>query len=85
MLVVNDSELTIREAQSVSEGDELPVSTNCTFNVVDQFDLIEVVCESLHIDTEGVYLKPSTSLNKHFDRVWSAMCDHDDQSIYHWV
>jgi UDPglucose 6-dehydrogenase len=64
MVKVDGEEATIQKAQSLSEGDSLPVQSGMPESPVGAFDLIDLVAESDAFDSEDVYLKPEFELTE---------------------
>jgi UDPglucose 6-dehydrogenase len=58
MLLVEDGELAVKPAETIANGDQLPVLSDVPEDPVGSFDLVELLVTSETFDNEKVYLKP---------------------------
>ncbi len=82
MVTIEDGEQTVREAQSLSEGDEIPVQTDLPVEPVGSFDLLELVATAPAFNNENVYLKPSVDLDSIKDSLREALRSYNEQFSY---
>ncbi|MBX0348717.1 nucleotide sugar dehydrogenase [Halomicroarcula pellucida] len=82
MLAVADGEVSVREATSLTEGDELPVQTNLPQDPLESFDLIGLIDSAPAFENESVYLKPSFDLGEHKPELRQCLADYNDQYSY---
>ncbi|WP_411911629.1 UDP binding domain-containing protein [Natronomonas gomsonensis] len=82
MLVVEGGEPTVREAQHLEDGDELPVQTSLPADPIGKFDIIELVADSPAFDNEAVYLKPSFDMDEVKDELRDVLREYNKQFSY---
>ncbi|WP_417935967.1 nucleotide sugar dehydrogenase [Haloarcula saliterrae] len=62
MVTVDGGSATVREANSLSPGDRLPVQTSLPDDPIGRIDVLDLVASSDRFDNSNVYLKPSFEL-----------------------
>jgi Predicted UDP-glucose 6-dehydrogenase len=82
MLTVTDGETVIREAQSLSPGDRIPVQTEIPTDAVGSFDIIDVVASSPSFENESVYLKPEFELESISQSLRSKLSEYNERFSY---
>ncbi|SEO40488.1 UDPglucose 6-dehydrogenase [Halorientalis persicus] len=82
MVTTEDGESVVREAQSLSEGDTVPVQTTLPSDPVGSFDVLELVAESPRFENENVYLKPSFELAEVKDQLRDRLSEYNEQFSY---
>ncbi len=82
MLSIERGDCTVQEAQSLTEGDRLPVQTEIPEDPVGSFDLIELVAESPAFNNENVYLKPTVDLETKKDEFRETLSEYNQQFSY---
>ena len=82
MLTVADGETTVREAQSLSPGDRIPVQTEIPTDAVGSFDIIDIVASSPSFENESVYLKPEFELENISQSLRSELSEYNERFSY---
>jgi len=82
MITVADGETKVRTAESVTEGDEIPVQTELPADPTGSFDLIEFVDNSPLFENESVYLKPTVDLAKMKETLREQLSEYNEQFSY---
>ena len=82
MLVVEDGDLAVREAGSLTETDRLPVQTEVTVDPVGHFDLIDLVADDPDFPTDEVYLKPDIDLSDRKDHLRNVLDGYNRRHSY---
>ncbi len=82
MLTVADGETTVREAQSLSPGDRIPVQTEIPTDAVGQFDIIGIVASSPSFENESVYLEPESELENISQSLRSELSEYNERFSY---
>jgi UDPglucose 6-dehydrogenase len=82
MVTIEGGEPVVREAQSLSEGDAIPVQTTLPSDPVGSIDILELVADSPRFDNESVYLKPSLELAEFKDELRDHLAEYNKQFSY---
>ena len=82
MLVVENGDLVVREAGSLTETDRLPVQTDVAIDPVGHFDLIDLVADDPDFPTDKVYLKPDFNLSDRKDHLRNALDEYNQRHSY---
>ncbi len=82
MLVVEDGDLVVRQAGSLTETDRLPVQTDVTVDPVGHFDLIDVIGDDPEFPSEKVYVKPEFDLSDRKDHLRNVLDGYNRRHNY---
>ncbi|MXR53007.1 nucleotide sugar dehydrogenase [Halovenus sp. WSH3] len=82
MVTVEDDTQIVREAQSLSTGDEIPVQTDLPSHPVESFDVLELIAAAPAFDNSNVYLKPAVELDSLKERLREELAAYDEQFDY---
>jgi len=82
MMTVERGDTVIREAETLSPGDRLPVQTALPEDPIGTIDLIDLVESSDRFENSSVYLKPSFELEAIGDELRAILSEYDRQFSY---
>ena len=82
MVVVEGESTVVRQAQTIDEGDALPVQTGLPVDPVGSFDLIDLVEASSVIDDGSVYLNPSFEMSSLAERFHDCLDEYNGRYDY---
>jgi UDPglucose 6-dehydrogenase len=82
MVVVEGESTVVRQAQTIDEGDSLPVQTGLPTDPVGSFDLIDLVETSSAIDDDSVYLKPSFEMCSVGEQLRDCLGEYNERFDY---
>ena len=82
MVTVENGETAIKEAETLSRGDQIPVQTSLPEDPVGAIDLLELVASSDRFDNSNVYLKPSFELETVDKEFREVLAEYNRQFNY---
>ncbi len=82
MVTIERGGPVVREAETLSPGDKIPVQTSLPEDPVGMIDLLELVASSDRFDNSSVYLKPSFELETIDEEFREVLAEYNRQFSY---